>query len=84
MTDKPCSGLVNGVCIHGFPATLACSETLDFYYRKYVVRIPRCMDEKWAARFLKETGTPSEQQIAYARAAAGIDNECHGDGEATP
>lgn len=62
-----CSALVNGVCMNGFPATLACSDPYDFYYKKYVVRIPRCMDERWQARFLKETGAPTPLMIERAR-----------------
>lgn len=63
-----CTGLVNGICIHGFPATLACSNPYDIY-KKYVVRIPRCVDEKWTARWLPD-GKPSEQAIAAARKSA--------------
>lgn len=62
-----CSAFVNGVCTNGFPATLACSDPYDFYYKKYIVRIPRCLDERWQARFLKETGAPTAQMIEHAR-----------------
>ncbi len=64
MTERtPCSALVNGVCINGFPVMAGC-RTGD----------PRfshpCLSEKWCARVYPETGAPSADQVARSRARA--------------
>lgn len=62
-----CSALVNGVCTNGFPAVPHCAKTEDS--GGIYSRLP-CMTETWSARLFPETGAPSAEQVARARARA--------------
>lgn len=64
--DKKCSALVNGVCINGFTAVPACGHG----YGDGPYNVVQCMSESWCVRLFPETGQPSPEQVARARARA--------------
>ena len=71
--SNACSALVNGICTNGFIALPACdpvqpvwkcSECRREYERQPT---PMCMSEAMCARWIPETGAPTQEQVEYAR-----------------